>query len=223
MLPKRWWRVSRPSPAMIVAIVALFVACAGTAAAAGVFIKSSTQLGPNVVTSRSIKDHSVQATDIKAKTITGAQIKGGSIDPSKIAGAAGATPPGFEVFNHLGPLVNNGFATVATMKALGPGPWAIFANTVITRQENNTSLLQVGQTANAHCVLSAQGDTTEAGGPISGNYSATEADLHLQITRTFSTPSDVTLTCDAPVAWKAGGTSIIAIKLSSATRTEVNG
>ncbi|MCW3065093.1 MAG: hypothetical protein JWN32_2265 [Solirubrobacterales bacterium] len=226
MLRKHVGRVSRPSPAMIVAIVALVVACAGTATAAGVFIRSSSQLGKNVVTSKAIKDHSVLGADIKARSITGDLIKSGSIDPSKLAASAagvGGGPPALEAYNHQGPVVNNGLQTVATLKGIPAGAWAIFATTVITRQTPSNALLQAGQTANAHCVLNAQGDTTEAGGPLSGNYSNTEADLHLQITRTFPNVSDVSLTCDAPVSWQAGGTSIIAIKLASAARTQVGG
>jgi hypothetical protein len=203
---------------LVVSIVALVVACAGTATAAGVFIRSSSQLGKNVVTSKAIKDHSVQGADIKAHSIGPSQLAA-----TTAAAGAGGAPPALEAFNHQGPVVNNGASTVATLKAVPAGAWALFATTVVTRQNGNTSLLQIGQTANAHCVLNASGDTTEAGGPMSGNYSATEANLHLQITRTFDKPSDVLLTCDAPVAWQAGGTSIIAIKVSSATRTQVGG
>lgn len=212
MVRKRW---GRPSPALVVSIIALVVACAGSATAASVLIiKKASQLKTGVVTSRAIQNG----------TITGTDIKGGSIPASKLAGGSALTGGGggLEAYNPDGPTVKSGVQTVATLN-VPAGEWAIFSNTVITRVVQNDSLLQTGGTANASCALNAGGDETQAGGPLSGNYSTTEANIHEQITRTFSAPAKVTLNCTAPVSWKAGGTSIIAIQLGSVTRTQVTG
>jgi hypothetical protein len=58
----------RLSPAILIAVIALFVALAGTAAAA-VIIDSPDQLGPDVVTGPAIKNGSVQANDLSATAV----------------------------------------------------------------------------------------------------------------------------------------------------------
>ena len=212
MVRKRW---GRPSPALIVSIIALVIACAGTAAAAGVLlIKKSSQLGTGVVTSRSIQNGTITGTDIKNGSIAASKLSGGSA----LTGGGG----GLESYNPDGPTVKSGVQPVATLN-LPPGEWAVFATTVITRVVQNNSLLQINGTANASCALNVAGDETQGGGPLSGNYSTTEADIHLQLTRTLSSAGAATLNCTAPVSWKAGGTSIIAIQLGSITRTQVTG
>jgi hypothetical protein len=212
MVRKRW---GRPSPALIVSIIALVIACAGTAAAAGVFIKKSSQLGTGVVTSRSIQNGTISGTDIKSGSISASKLSGGS---ALTGGGAG-----LEVYNFDGPTVQSGVQSVATLD-LPAGEWAVFATTVITRVVQNDSLLQINGTANASCALNVAGDEMQAGGPLSGNYSTTEADIHLQMTRTLAAGGGkAVLNCTAPVSWKAGGTSIIAIQLGSVTRTQVTG
>jgi hypothetical protein len=54
----------RPSPALIVSVIALVVACAGSATAAV------------LVTSRDIKDHTIRGRDIRTGAVTGRQVKG---------------------------------------------------------------------------------------------------------------------------------------------------
>lgn len=54
----------RPSPALVVAVVALVVSCAGSAGAT------------ILITSKDVKDGSLQGKDIRANTITGRNVKG---------------------------------------------------------------------------------------------------------------------------------------------------
>jgi hypothetical protein len=63
-------RLGRPSPALIVSIVALVVALTGTAVAAGVLITRASQLGRNVVTTRAIKDGALTGRKIAQHAIT---------------------------------------------------------------------------------------------------------------------------------------------------------
>src|SRR3954453_10336663 len=70
----------RPSPALVIAALALFVALGGTATAAGVLISSSKQ----------IKAGAIDASDLSAKArkaLTGAK---GPAGPAGATGAAGA-------------------------------------------------------------------------------------------------------------------------------------
>src|SRR3954454_9628617 len=74
----------RPSPALAIAVLALFAALGGTAAAAGVLIKSSAQ----------IKAGAIDTSDLSAKArkaLTGAQGPAGPAGAPGAAGPAGAT------------------------------------------------------------------------------------------------------------------------------------
>lgn len=78
----------RPSPAMVVALIALFVALGGVGYAASQLPKNSVgtkQLKKNAVTSAKVKDHSLLAGDFKA-----GQLPAG---PKGEAGPAGAQGP----------------------------------------------------------------------------------------------------------------------------------
>src|SRR5690242_1277224 len=92
----------RPSPAMIVALLALFVALGGTAMAAFV-VSSNDDIGPNTVaggkppsgahsnimagsiTGGDIADGSVNWDDIAQNAITGSRVKDGSLFGADIA------------------------------------------------------------------------------------------------------------------------------------------
>ena len=71
-------RVKRPSPAMIVAIIALFAALTGSAFAA-------SQLGKNTVGAKQLKKNAVTAAKIKANAVTAAKLKNNAVTAGKIA------------------------------------------------------------------------------------------------------------------------------------------
>ena len=54
----------RPSPALVLSIIAIVIACAGSAGAAV------------LVTSKTIKDRSIRGKDVRSNTLTGRTIKG---------------------------------------------------------------------------------------------------------------------------------------------------
>ena len=54
----------RPSPALVLSIIAIVIACAGTAGAAA------------LVTSKTIKDRTIRGKDVRSNTLTGRTIKG---------------------------------------------------------------------------------------------------------------------------------------------------
>jgi hypothetical protein len=86
---RRWLHV--PSPAMIVACVALFVAMGGTSYAAVTLAANSVgtkQLKKNAVTSAKIKNAAVTGTKVKDGTLTGAKIADASVTGAKLADAS---------------------------------------------------------------------------------------------------------------------------------------
>lgn len=82
-------KLSMPSPAMIVACLALIVAMGGSAYAA---LKKdsvkSKQIAPNAVKSSEIADGAVTDLDLADGAVTAGKIAGGAVDAGKIAGGA---------------------------------------------------------------------------------------------------------------------------------------
>ena len=75
-----------PSPAMVIALVALTVALSGTAYAAAKINGKNIKKG--TVSSTQIKDKSILGKDIKDKTITGADIGDGTVGTADLADQA---------------------------------------------------------------------------------------------------------------------------------------
>ena len=81
----------RPSPALIVAIIALVVACAGTATAAGVLIKRSSQVARGAINSGDLRnDRAVNLQDLTPAARLALQNDAGPTGPQGERGAAGA-------------------------------------------------------------------------------------------------------------------------------------
>ncbi|MCW3012995.1 MAG: hypothetical protein JWO02_87 [Solirubrobacterales bacterium] len=229
-------RISRPSPAMVVAIIALVVACAGTATAASVvLIKNSTQ----------VKASSLNGTDIKAKSLTNRTLGDGAVNSRAIrsgsvtsddlakdvkASLAGAgTTAGFSATESVrkdGPQVNQaGSAEVAKLTGLAAGTYLITVKTVVSGVQPPgagvvTELLKPDKTAVAHCKVDAAGDSDEGFAPIASPFSLATDTLNLQLTRTLAAPADIVLRCDSNISWRAANTSIVALKLSGSTRVD---
>ena len=87
----------RPSPALVISILALVVAMAGTAFAA-------TQLPKNSVGSKQIKKNAVTAAKIKKNAITTAKVKKEAITSAKIKLSNLKTVPSAQVANSLAPM-----------------------------------------------------------------------------------------------------------------------
>lgn len=219
--------VRRPSPALVVSIIALVVACTGTAVAAGVLIKRSSQLGKGVVVSKAIKDGTITGKDVKSGAIGNVQLHNGSVDASKLSKAvkfAANTdkPVSYEAFNPDGPTVpKTATMKIATLAGLPPGPYLIIAKTVVGRLAPPGAFEKINSSVG--CTLDAAGDTDRASGPTSSTGSNNQTTLEMQITRNFASTADVTLMCSSDADWHAGSTSIIAVALANASRRKVGG
>ena len=76
--------VRRPSPAMVVAILALCLAVGGTAFAA-------VKLGKNAVKTKNIKNSAVTESKVAANAVTEGKIASGAVSAGKLAGSAKST------------------------------------------------------------------------------------------------------------------------------------
>jgi hypothetical protein len=220
-------RIGVPSPALIVAVIALIVASTGTGlAASGVLIHSSKQIAPHVIKGSNIASDTIGASNLAAavRSKLGTQQTAASLAPSALGSAAR------ETIRKQGPvgLAAGQSARVATMSALGPGVWAIFAKTILTYtgpSEDVLSLVtqQPPSTGAGHCTLNAAGDGDYSAAPVRTFFSNSPGELHMQITVTQSAPGDVSVDCGADDPWRASDTSIIAIQLASAPKSSVQG
>jgi hypothetical protein len=237
-------RISRPTPAMAVAILALVVALGGTATAASVvLIKSSSQVRAGSLTGSDLKTKSLTNRTLGDGAVTGRAIKPGSVTAGSIKkGAVGTDQLATSVKSALigqgftatesvrrdGPSApNGGSMKIATLQGLAPGTYTLIAKTIVSPLDPSGGifgeLVKGAKTATASCTLDGAGDTDDALAPVGTPFALYANTLNLQLTRTIATPSDITLSCDAPIAWKAGNTSIIALKLSGSSRVDSAG
>jgi hypothetical protein len=97
----------RPSPAMIVALVALFVALGGTGYAVTALPKNSVgekQIRKAAVTSQKIRANAVRSGDIANNTIIGRDVRAGALGPREIAESKLGTVPRASIADTFGGL-----------------------------------------------------------------------------------------------------------------------
>lgn len=221
----------RPSPSLVISIMALIMSMAGTATAAKVLISSSSQIKAGAVNGGDIKDRSVAERDLKAGAVTGDKVKNGSVGLSDLEGPArqalqDAGTQALEAFRKDGPQNQepDKLVRVATLAAIPPGTYAIFAKTILTPTEATGGVLDQGKPVSGHCTLDAGGDKDEARALLATPGALSPGSLNLQITRGFGSTGTAALDCEASNArWNATDTSIIAIRLGKAPRSPVEG
>lgn len=214
----------RPSASLIVAIIALVVATAGTATAASRYL---------ITSSSQVKTGAINGTDIQNGSIKGGDIANGTITSSKLAASARLSASSGDSFateavRKNGPVVNpGGSQRVATLSALQPGTYVLQAKTTMSMSSNSDlglgELLNQQKTVGAHCILDASGDQDDARAPIAVPYTKVPTTLYMQLTRTLGSAADISLLCDAPAGWEAHDTSIIAIRVGGTARSDVTG
>lgn len=210
----------KPSPALVVSIIALVAALGGSAVAAKVLITSSAQ----------IKNGAVRGVDLRNGTITKKKLSAGtirSLSGSSVAGSSVAADSSAAVEAHRlnGPDLPKGGSSSVAELALAPGTYAVFAKTTITPTFEDNGLLDTvlkdDKTIPASCTLDVGGTGDFAIAPLVTPGSGYPATLNAQLTRTLAAPATATLTCKADdVHWTAANTSIIAVRVGSTTRTE---
>ncbi|HVL31652.1 MAG TPA: hypothetical protein VM299_05405 [Solirubrobacteraceae bacterium] len=210
-----------PSPALVISIIALCVALGGSAYAA------------TLITSKQIRNGTIQNVDIKRNTIQasrlspgvqrvlrrGAPVGGSSVATGRVA---------YETIRKAGPENQppGPLARVASL-TVPAGAYVITANTVMTAFTGTTNPLEALLGSNGSqggtCTLDAAGVTSTAFQTIVVNDRQTPATLGMQLTRTVGAPMEITLSCAGAVPWRLSETSIIASKVDSLTLTESTG
>jgi len=213
-----------PSPALVISFIALGVALAGTAYAA------------TAITSKEIRNGTIQNVDIKKGTIQSSRLSPGLqkivTKKNSASGTTGSSVAGgrvaYEALRKSGPENQpaNQIITVATL-GVPAGAYVVTANTVMTAFLGTTNpleaLLGTNGSQSGACTLDAAGVTASALQTIAVNDRQTPATLGMQLTRTVGAPSDFKLQCSAALPWRLSETSIIATRVDSLTLTEVTG
>jgi hypothetical protein len=216
-------KLRRPSPALVISIAALVVACTGTAVAASI-ITSSAQIKNGIVTGSDIKNGTIQNGDIKEGTITQARLTKGV--SKKLDG--GSSTVVYEAIRHTGPenQPQDQVVQVATLK-VPAGAYSISAKTVMSAiigpQNLVGQLVQSDLAIGGRCKLNTPGDTDESLTNIIINSRQTPATLVMQVTGTFGAPAVITLDCSAGRPFRLSETSIIAQKVGSIQLTPIAG
>jgi hypothetical protein len=212
-------KLRTPSPALAISIIALCVALGGSAYAA-------TQ-----ITSKEIRNGTIQNVDIKSGTIQSTRLSSGVQKILKKKGASSAAAAGTvatEAIRKSGPENQppGGLVTIASM-TIPPGAYVITANTVMTAFTGTTNILEALFGSNGSrggtCTLDAAGVDAVSYQTIAVNDRQTPATLGMQLTRTVAAPSEVKLMCAGDIPWRTSETSIIATKVDSVTVSEVTG
>lgn len=206
----------KPSPALVISIIALVAALGGTAVATTAMISSSSQ----------IKNRTIRGVDLRNGTITSKQISkstlqnvvGSSVEPGNAA---------IESHRLTGPDMPKGGSATVIELALQPGVYAVFAKSVITPFRSDNGLLELlgrdDRIVAGECNLDVSGTGDFSSEQLAGFGSAGAVTLNAQVTRTLDGPGKATLTCKTsePVHWQASNSSIIAMRVGSSSRTEV--
>ena len=206
----------RPSPALVVSIIALVVALSGTAVAAKFIITNSGQ----------VKDGSLVGQDLRAGSVTKSRLSTG------VQALLGRTPTGksagtqaLEAHRIKGPDVTDGGEAQVLSIDLPAGTYAVFAKATVEPFDYKNLLdtvLVEPHTVAASCTLDVAGTGDYAIEPILSLGSANPATLNVQATRTLAEPGKATLTCrpNYTVHWAARDASIIALQVAGTERTE---
>ncbi|HWI71749.1 MAG TPA: collagen-like protein [Baekduia sp.] len=236
--------VRRPSPAIVIAVIALIAAMSGSAVADGVHAVAA-KLKKGAVTTREIKDGSVRLADINkqdraslkgaagapgAKGDTGAAGPKGATGANGEAGLTGATgatgPIGPSNVYEARRASDGGFAddsthTLITLSGLPAGDY------LLTARSNISNSSPPVQGSVIDCDLLLNGAAIAGGsGLIGDNGGAEQVVVNRAVSGTNG--GDVALRCSVgnvggSVNWNASDMTVEALKVGSATSTVVSG
>lgn len=205
---------------MVVALLALFVAMGGTAAAARVLIKSSKQIKAGVVSRSDLRKNSVDSSKVANGSLGLDDLDSGAKGSIQTAGSQA-----FEAFRREGPqnVPAGKVQKVATLSGLPAGSYAIFAKTVLTSVNVNGGLLQPGASVSGHCRLDAEEGAVDDSRALLGTPGASSPGfVSTQMTRTFTGTGSASISCDVSRAsWSGTDTTIIALRVGASPRQAV--
>ena len=190
---------SRPSPAIIVAVLALVAAVAGTAVA-----------GPTAGSSKITKKKVAKIADKEIQKLA-PTLNVASANTATTAGTANAA---FSTFHNNGIDFPNSLGTIATLNIPTAGSYVVNAKFWALNVSATNS-------PNDQCTLTAGDDADNQQFDATGSPLGDQAPVPLQLVHTFTTPGSVVLACsDSGVgSVQALDTKITAVQVANLTNT----
>ena len=205
-----------PSPALAVSITAVVIACTGSAVAA------------TVITSKQIRNGTIQGVDIKKETITSSKLSKGT---QNLLGRRGAAPAAgghivYEALRKAGPEGQPPNVVVKVASLTVPaGAYKVTAKTVMTSLVPAQGILEALAldpiAVGGRCKLDAAGVGDESLTNVVVNARQTPATLTMQLTRTIGAASEIFMECSSGLPWRLSETSIVAQKVDEIKLTEI--
>ena len=159
----------RGTPAMVIAVIALFVALGGGYAIGKGFIGTG-DLKNQAVTNKKIKKDTIKGNRVDEASLSGAGV-GLSVSQTTAATVPGSTTT---------------VQPVLTLQVPQAGSYVFFSKAVLAKGGLQTQV---------NCVLSAGGDSDRSLEAVNAANNTTIANI---VAHTFSSPGSVTLACDDP-------------------------
>jgi hypothetical protein len=205
-------KLRRPSPALVISIVALVAACAGSAVAA------------TVITGGMIKDGTIQNRDIKKGSIQSERLSKGIQNILARKPSAVTPKTAYEQVRKSGP--ENQPANVltrVTSMTVPAGAYVATANTIVTAFTGTSDIIEqllgTNGSVGATCILDFGGVTATSLNTIAIINRQTPSTFGMQLTRTVAAPTEIVLKCVAALPWRASESSIIATKVDTVSQT----
>lgn len=216
----KWLLGRRPSPATVIAVIALVVALGGTSYAAVTLPKNSVgtaQLKNNAVNSLKVANGSLLKADFKSGQIPPGPA--GPAGPAGAAGAAGAAGPAgpsdaYSGFKNGPVAAPSTLSTIATLNIPQAGNYVIFAKLWMFDNVNTDVLTD--------CTLVAGSDSDESRTMLEGNSGTVVAGatVALNVVHVFAAAGAVALNCNGfGVNISINSIKITAIKVANLTNT----
>lgn len=216
----KWLLGRRPSPATVIAVIALVVALGGTSYAAVTLPKNSVgtaQLKNNAVNSLKVANGSLLKADFKSGQIPPGPA--GPAGPAGAAGAAGAAGPAgpsdaYSGFKNGPVAAPSTLSTIATLNIPQAGNYVIFAKLWMFDNVNTDVLTD--------CTLVAGTDSDESRTMLEGNSGTVVAGatVALNVVHVFAAAGAVALNCNGfGVNISINSIKITAIKVANLTNT----
>jgi hypothetical protein len=218
-----------PSPAMVVALIALFVSLGGVSYGVATGFIDSRELKNNAVSTKDLKNNDIRSRDVRNNALTGGDIADRSLLGKDFKagelpkGDTGATGPRGPSDAFVADESDDSFTPVATTRtelgtlSVPAGKYLIFAKA--TLNNNDASV------ASWNCDLTAgtSQDATGGGALPVGAATDDREILTLSVSHEFAAPGSISLGCSASASGNAGMVIINAIRVENLSKTEFPG
>lgn len=206
-----------PSPALVISIIALVVACTATAYAATV-ISSSSQIKNGAVKGVDIKNRTIKGRDIAKRTITPTNLSKSTL---KRIDTAGGNATGIEVVRKAGPENQPPQQNIKVLEMTVPAG-AYIVSAKVTQQgfpPTGPFLPPPVLVALGHCKLDAAGYVDDSLAVVAASQRSASGQHKMQTTVTVGANAKLAIICDSTITWRTSNASIIANRVGSVMKS----